>query len=264
MKAWLRNLLDALLLRGKTLEGISDRPDAFLHGLAVILLISLLAGLPALAVDLVRGFQPPVAVEPGEVRVQLEGPLNAARPWLRRAGVPDAVADQVLQTTAGNALLGATIANRVEQLPTALPRPLAQGFASVGEWLSRPFTNSPFPLAAAALSTWLGYGLWVMLAAKLLGGRATLHGFFGATAFFAVPHLLDLFEPVPVLGPAFGVIAFLWGLVIYVIATAMSHRLSAGRAVVAVFAPAVLFAAVLLLLGLAFAAILAAVATRPG
>ncbi len=69
--------------------------------------------------------------------------------------------------------------------------------SAIGHWLSRPFASSPLPLAAATLSTWLGYGMWVMLAAKLLGGRGTLHGFFGATAFFAVPHVLDIFAACP-------------------------------------------------------------------
>ena len=55
-----------------------------------------------------------------------------------------------------------------------------------------------FPLAAVALGTWLGYGIWVMLFAKLLGGRSTLAGFFSTTALYAVPHLLSFFAFIPV------------------------------------------------------------------
>ena len=252
MKAWLRNLLDALLLRGETLRRVSDRPDAFLMGLTVLLAVALLVGLPSLGVEVIGGFQPPVMVEPGEAQPNVSGAFDQVRPWLRSAGVPDFVLGQVLQLAEGNTAMIGTVATQIEQLPTALPRPLAKAFIGLGHWVSTPFANSPLPLAAVTLSTWLGYGIWVMLAAKLLGGRGTLHGFFGATAFFAVPHVLDIFARVPVLGAVLSVVAFLWGLVIYIVATGASHRLSAGRAIVAVFAPFVLLLTLVALVLLAF------------
>ncbi len=155
--------------------------------------------------------------------------------------------DQAVQMAEGNAAMVGSLAAQIDRLPTALPRPLARAFIGLGHWLSRPFASSPVPLAAAALGTWLGYGIWVMLAAKLLGGRGTLHGFFGATAFFAVPHVLDIFAGVPVAGPILGTVALIWGIVIYAVATGVSHRLSAGRALVAVFAPVVLLLTVVAL-----------------
>jgi hypothetical protein len=240
MKSWLRDLLDALLLRGATLARIADRPDAFFRGFVVLLAVALFAGLPALVGEVVAGFQPPVAVEPGDVQSGIASSLGVVRPYLLNAGVPAAVIDQVLQIADGNSVTVASMTAQIDQLPAALPRPMARAFLGLGHWLSRPFANSPLPLAVAALSTWLGYGIWVMLVAKLLGGRATLHGFFGATAFFAVPHVLDIFAGIRVAGSVLGAIAFIWGLVIYTVATGASHRLSAGRAIVAVFAPVVL------------------------
>jgi hypothetical protein len=252
MKNWLRDLLDALLLRGATLARVADRPDAFLRGLTVLLAVALFAGLPALIGDVVAGFQPPAIVEPSEVQPNAGAALGLIRPWLLNAGVPAPVIDQILQMAEGNSAVVGAIAVQIDQLPTALPRPLARAFIGLGHWLSRPFGNGPFPLAVAALGTWLGYGVWVMLAAKLLGGRATLHGFFGATAFFAAPHILDIFARVPVVGGILGAIAFLWGLVIYAIATGVSHRLSAGRAIVAVFAPIILLLMLIALVLVAF------------
>jgi hypothetical protein len=240
MMTWLRDVLDAVLLRGAAFARIVARPDAFLRGLLVILAVALVAGLPTLVIDLVRGFEPPATIEPSELRPSVD-----LVPWLRTMGVPDAIAQQMVDGMDENALLGATIASQVQGLPTTLPRPLAQGMASIGRWLSQPFAPSPIPLVAASLATWLGYGIWVMLAAKLLGGRGTLAGFFGATGFFAAPHILSIFGRVPVAGGILAAVGVLWGLVIYVLATAVSHRLSAGRAVVAVFAPLI----VLLLLG---------------
>lgn len=237
MKTWLQTLRDALLLRGATLARLAERPDAFAHGLLVVVLVALLVGLPFLVQDLAAGFQPVAAVEAGDAQPDVSGSLELVRPYLRDAGVPETIIDQILQTAEGSAGLAGTVATEINRLPTALPRPLAQAFIGVGRWLSRPFARSPFPPAAAALSTWLGYGVWVMLAAKLLGGRGSLHGFFGATGFFAAPHVLNLFNLVPVAGPVLGVIATLWGLLIYTVATGASHRLSPARALIAVFAP---------------------------
>ncbi len=237
MKAWLLDITDALLLRSAAFTRVAVRPDAFLRGLLVILAAALLAGLPAFVSDVIDGFGPPPVIEPGEVQKQLDESLAAIRPWLRSAGAPEAMLDRILGQVEASAVLAGTIVAQVQQADTALPRPLAQGLMALGRWLSRPFAGSPWPLAAATLATWLGYGVWVMLAAKLLGGRSTLHGFFGATAFYAAPHVLTIFSTVPVLGGVLGVVAGLWGLVIYVVATAASHRLSLGRAVLAVFLP---------------------------
>ncbi len=247
MKTWLQTLLDALLLRGATLVRMADRRDAFWHGLVVVTVVALLVGLPALVQDVIRGFQPVPVVEPSEAQPDVTGSLDFIRPYLRDAGLPESLINQIVQVAEGNAAIAGTVAAQINHLPTALPRPLAQAFIAAGRWLSRTFANTPFPLAAAALSTWLGYGIWVMLAAKLLGGRGTLHGFFGATGFFAVPHVLNIFNSVPVLGPVLAVIAFLWGLVIYAVATGSSQRLSAGRALLAVFAPFVLLLALVAL-----------------
>jgi hypothetical protein len=236
MKSWLADIFDALRLRGGTLAAVAARPDAFMRGLLVIIVAALIAGLPALVSGIAAGFRP-AAVEPAELRPEVTGAFDMMRPWLRSSGLPDVVIDQIVETAQGNTQMAGQIAAEIQQLPTALPRPVAEAFKSIGAWLSRPFAASPFPLAVASLATWLGYGIFVMLVAKLLGGRGTLHGFFGATGFFAAPHVLTLLSPVPVLGTIAGISALVWGVVIYCVATAASHRLSAGRAVAAVFAP---------------------------
>lgn len=250
MKAWLTDILDALRLRGATLAVISERPDAFMRGLLVVVAVALIVGLPALVSGIVAGFQPP-AVEPAEAQLNVTGAFDMMRPWLRSSGLPDAMLDQIVDMAQGNTMLAGQIAAEIQQLPTALPRPVAEAFKSIGAWLSRPFAGSPFPLAVASLATWLGYGIFVMLFAKLLGGRGTLHGFFGATGFYAAPHVLSLFLPVPVLGAILSFVGFVWGVVIYSVATAVSHRLSAGRALVAVFAPLIAILALVALFILA-------------
>lgn len=236
MKAWLTDILDALRLRGASLAAVAERPDAFMRGLLVVVAVALIAGLPALVSGIAAGFRP-AAIEPAEAQLNLTGAFDMMRPWLRASGLPEALIEQAVEAAQGNTMMAGSVAAEIQQLPTALPRPVAQAFKSIGAWLSRPFAGSPFPLAVASLATWLGYGILVMLFAKLLGGRGTLHGFFGATGFYAAPHVLGVFLPVPVLGAILSFVGVVWGLVIYCVATAASHRLSAGRALVAVFAP---------------------------
>jgi hypothetical protein len=248
MKAWLRDILDALLLRSTALARVAARPDAFLRGLLVILAVALLAGLPTAVSGVIAGFGPPAVIEPSELQGDLTESLTTIQPWLRSSGVPEAMLDQILGQIEDKVLLAGSIISQVQRADTIFPRPLAQGFTALGGWFSQPFANSPWPLATPTLATWLGYGVWVMLAAKLLGGRGTLHGFFGATAFFAAPYVLTIFSRVPVLGGILGVVACVWGLVIYIAATAASHRLSLGRAVLAVFLPVIALLAVVAVL----------------
>jgi hypothetical protein len=263
MKSWLADILDALRLRGASLAAVAERPDAFMRGLLVVVAAALIAGLPILVSGIAAGFGPS-AVEPNEAQLNAGGALDLMRPWLRSSGLPDTVIEQIIAAAQGNSQLAAAIATEIRQLPTALPRPAAEAFKSIGAWLSLPFAASSFPLAVASLATWLGYGVFVMLAAKLLGGRGTLHGFFGATGFYASPHILGIFLPIPVLGPILSFVGFAWGLVIYAVATAVSHRLTAGRALVAVFAPIILVLtlAALLLLFFAFLALIGAFGGR--
>lgn len=235
MQAWLRELWSVALLRTDVFARLAARPDVFLRGFLVIVVVALAAGLPSLALDLVDGVQ---AAEPADSSVdRLSLDLPGLAPLLEQMGVPAAERDQILAQVGQGFELGQRIATDIAALPTVLPQPAAAVFQAVGGWASRPFADGSFPLAAATLGGWLGYGVWVMLSARLLGGRGGMQGFFGVTALFALPHLLLLFGRVPILGGVLGVIAFLWGAAIYVKATAVSQRLSVGRAFLAVISP---------------------------
>jgi hypothetical protein len=167
--------------------------------------------------------------------------------------MPGAAADEIRAQIKENIRFGCDIARQVEALPTILPRPLDRTFEAIGQWASQPFAGSSLPLGAAALGTWLGYGIWVMLFARLLGGRGSLAGFFGATALYAAPHLLGFFAFAPVLGDVLRFIAYFWGAAIYVKGTAVSHQLNIERALLAVLLPALiaLLIAIVLATGLA-------------
>jgi hypothetical protein len=247
MKSWLRDLWQAALLKSAALERLSLDGDAFLRGFLLIIAVALIAGAPRAVLGLVQNLQP--GRESVELQTGVRTGFDSARPWLERAGVPAPVIEQIFEQGLQGATLGADLGEQMNRLPTALPRPLAHAARSLGTWLSGPFSGPrPLPLSAAVLATWLGYGLWVMLFSKLLGGQADLGSFFGATATFAIPHVLGAFALVPVAGPWLGVIAFVWGILIYVKATAVSHGFSTERGLLATVLPFLLLVAVLLVL----------------
>lgn len=233
MKAWLRDLWDAAWLRTKVFEGLRARSDAFLQGFLVIVAVALVVGLPAFVLDLAGGERGIELADITAARADVRQALEAAAPALERLGLGSEVREQIAQAFD----MGLAIGTEVDALPAPLPQPFGVIFRAAGSWLSRPFADGGFPLAVASLGAWLGYGIWVMLFARLLGGRGTLHGFFGTTALYTVPHVLGVFGRIPVLGAILGVVAFLWGVVIYVKATAVSHALSFERALLAVLLP---------------------------
>lgn len=143
---------------------------------------------------------------------------------------------------------GINIAEGIMGLPTTLPRPLGRFLEALGLWLSSPFVR---------LGAWLSYGIWVLLLARLLlGAKGSLRAFFATTPLYSVPQLLAFLAPVPCLGSLIAIVAAIWGWLIYTKATAVSlgwvqQRVGAdglvvgeetqwGRALVAVFLPAIL------------------------
>jgi hypothetical protein len=247
MKAWLNTLWNASLLRSEAFSGLLDRRDVFFRGFLVIIAVALLVGLPSFVTSVIGAAQfrgSEARLE--EANAQIERGLAQIEPFL--SFMPATDREQLAQLPQ---IIKPWIAAGVEisNLRTVLPSPLGTLLQAFGAWLSLPFVNAGFPLAAVSLATWLGYGLWVMLLAKLLGGRGTLAGFFGTSALYAVPHVLSFFVWIPCLGGILTLIAFVWGILIYVKATVVSHELTLGRAVVAVFLPMAVI--VLLLLGIA-------------
>lgn len=256
MSDWIRDLRGALLFDTGTFVRMRGRPDAVLRGLVLIVAVALLAGFPAFVIEAARGLRTQEAIEAGmaQATAEFEQGLERAAPFMQN--VPPAVLDQIRQYFR----MGVSIGTQIDELPTVLPRPLGNLFRAFGHWLSLPFSRSLIPLAAASLATWLGYGIWVLLYAKVLGGRADLRGFFGTTSLFAAPHLLNVFGFIPVLGPLFAVIAYFWGLGIYVKGAAVSNEISAGRALVAVVLPVIIFSIVILMLLAAVVATIAVLA----
>ena len=230
--------------------------DALKRGLLLMVVVALLAGLFPFFSSIVSSFRSPeaeiaTAQREFEQRMAQQMQSNPAwqNPQIRR----------MFQDIFGGMFeIGRDIAQlqpNVSFLPSWLGR-LLQAF---GRWLSTPFVW---------LGAWAGYALWVMLFAKLLGGRATLGRMLAATSLFVVPHVLDLFTGlldligrIPTVGVCFGglsglvgFVAGVWGIAIYVKATATANEFSLVKATLATVLPALLN--LLLVIALAIVAVI--------
>ena len=137
---------------------------------------------------------------------------------------------------------GINMGVEIDSLPTPLPRPIMAFFRAVGAWISAVLGN---------IGPWLGYGVFVLLFAKLAGGRGILNLFYGLTALFAVPNLLQIFSFLPFLGPIMVFVAFLWGVAVYIRAVQISQDFSGGKAVLISVLPML----ILLLIGACMASV---------
>lgn len=239
-----------------TYEAHVQARDVLKRGLLLMIVVSLLAGLVPFLGGLAGSFRrTDIAALEREVLQQIEQGTQFNPAW------QDPEFQRYFQ---GSFREGFAIAADIQSMPynvRFLPRWLERLLNALGSWLSTPL---------AWLGAWAWYALWVMLFAKLLGGRASLAKFLGATALFVVPHvlgvltaLLDLLGRVPVAGSCFGVLsgligfaAAVWGIAIYVKATAVANEFSLGKATLATVLPIV----VMLLVAMVLAIVLVVVA----
>jgi hypothetical protein len=232
MKELLQLAWDVLLFRHETYAQHVARSDALKRGLTLLVLVTLLAGVISLLTNVIGDLRPMSAeARRQEAEQGLQELLDTMRQFY---DVPPEVEKYVIP----NIRAGMAIGYRIEALPTRLPKPLGRVLEDLGVFLSLPFSR---------LAGWIGYGIWVLLASKLLGGRATASQMLGATALYAVPHVLGVLGFVPCLGGMLGLAATGWGVAIYVKALAVANDFSIGRAVVATVAPALLGGALALL-----------------
>jgi hypothetical protein len=229
-----------------------ESKDALKRGLLLIILAALLAGFFPFLGEVVNSFsQPNFADIEAQMRQQIDL-QKQFNPSLRDPQFAR-MYDETIQAVIAMIKDITGIKPNVAFLPNWLGRLLA----ALGAWLSTP---------VAWIAGWLGYALWVMLFAKLLGGRATLSKMLGATTLFVAPHvfnvftgLLSLMGKIPVAGTCFGGLGILlglglwvWGTVVYVKATATANEFGLGQATLATVLPAVLAGLFALLLAIAW------------
>jgi hypothetical protein len=211
----------ALFLDTQTFVSQRETRDAFRKGVLLVVIITLLAGSLSFIVSTVKGFLPP---KWDAQREEVEDQISQVFEFL-----PFEMDAETEEMILGSIEAGLDIGFEIAQLPTLLPRPAKDFLQALGGWITAPLLR---------LGGWMGYAFWVLLVAKLLGGRATLSQMLGCTALYVAPQILTILQVIPYLGSILAFVAFVWGLVIYVKATAVANELSSGRALLAAILPA--------------------------
>lgn len=241
MSEWLKTLQGVVLFDRATYERFLNEPVVMRRGVVILLVCFLLAGTGQLAKSLIDGVRSPeltAAQQEQEFREAIE---------TMRQFFPgdDPAAEEAIEQALENTQTGLAIATAIARLPTPLPHAASGIFSALGAWLTAAFAH---------LGSWLAYAIWVLLFAKISGGRGVVRNFLGLTALFAVPNLLGIFQPVPCLGAVLALVGMVWGWAVYVRAVQVSQGFSGGKAFLVTFLPA------LLLLTLAIVGVLLAVA----
>ena len=227
----------------QTYRDFLDSENVMKRGFLIFLACFFIATFPVFGETLIngiRGFTPQMAAE---FQDQFLGIFEQFQ--------PTDVADESIDMFKQNFVDGMNMGVEIDAIPTPLPRPVAAFFRALGAWITA---------AIGGIGVWLGYGAFVLLFARLAGGRAVLNPFYGLTALYAVPNLLRIFSFVPYLGAALGLVALVWGIAVYIRAVQISQDFSGGKAVLITFLPLL----IVLLLGAclgtaAFASLLSAI-----
>jgi len=227
----------ALSFKDDVFAHMRDAPDGFQKALLLIVTVSLLVGLIASGVGLIRELtQPPLEVIFQQMEEGVEQGLASAEQF--GGEIPPEVREQILTSMREGFNIGRRVAQVVEET-MPLPGAVSSLFEALGRWASAAFSW---------LGTWMFYGLIVLIIAKLMGGTATIQEMLSTTSLSVVPHVLDAFGPllgvIPCVGGlaalALGLVTLVWGLAIYVKGTATANRFSTGKALVAVLLPIIL------------------------
>jgi hypothetical protein len=226
MKELLQLAWDVLLFRHEAYVQHAARDDTLKRGLTLLVVATLVAGALSFIINVVGDLRPgSIEAQRQEVEQGIQEFITSFRAIPQYSDLPPELEEQIVDTMRAGIEMGF----QIEALPTPLPKPLGRVLEDLGAFLSLPFIR---------MTSWIGYTIWVLLVAKLLGGRATVSQALGATALYAIPHVLDILGFVSCLGSLLGLVATVWGIAIYVKALAVSNDLSIGQAIVATVVPA--------------------------
>ena len=238
MSSLLGTLTRTVILDDAAYREWRERPNLFLRGVVLILVVTLIAGLITFAVNLVDQTKP---IDATEIENAIRESMRMQLQWSPSWQSMDPEARRMMnQMTDIIVPMAVDLANA----DTPLPRGFVGLFQAVGSWLSR---------ALAAIGGWLFYGALVLIAVNLLGGSAKLPDFLGMVALYSIPGLLALFNPIPCLGAFLALIGAVWGIVIYVKAVSVISGLDTAKSLVAVVAPFLILAFLAILLTIAMA-----------
>jgi len=233
MSSLINTLWRSVILDDDAYRDWRERPNIFLRGIVLILLITLIAELIPFAVNLYNQVTVP---DPQEIREQIRESMEMQYRFNPIYGDP-----KVREMAEESFDAMASMITEIMAIRAPLPRGVGGFLTALGGWLAR---------AVGAIGGWLFYGALVLVAVNLLGGGANLREFYGMVALYAIPGLLAMLQPVPCAGFLLALVGSIWSIVVYVKATQVVSGLDRVRATVAVLAPAVVLVLAGLLLGL--------------
>jgi hypothetical protein len=218
MGSLLNTLWKTVILDDAAYQEWRERPNIFLRGIILIIVVSLVAGLLTFAFNLYNQITPVKADKIVENMTQWQQ-------WL-----PVELDPEFQEAWQGMVDVMVPMIRDLSEVQAPLPRGIVGFFNSFGSWLSR---------ALAAIGGWIFYGVLVLLFVNLLGGSAKLPDFLGTVALYIVPGLLVLFQPIPCVGGILAFVGTVWSIVVYMKATSVAGNLDTGRTILAVLAPIV-------------------------
>ena len=222
----LRVARGALFLDDEAISQFSRQRGVFARGLLILIVVSLIVGFVGAVTDLLGELtQLPFQAQEERFEEAMTQAL-ANIPWTS----PEV--EKAIGLGMDYARAGFGIGLKIAQLPTPLPHPAGAILRAIGTVLSAPLSR---------MGGWMLYALLVMIAAKILGGSATVRQMLGCTALYAVPHLINVLGFIPCIGDILWFVSVAWGIIIYVKAVAVSHTLDTGRALLAVVLPILVF-----------------------
>ena len=234
--SWFALARDALLLKPEPYQRLSSGPPSLRRAIMIVAVVGLIIGAVNALVGIPFLVQGPSFNSDEFVR-QIEEQML---PW-RTFSMPESPeTEEFLDMYLGNIRAFAPYVEKIMDVPAPLPDFAGRFLQWIGAWLSTPF---------ALLAKWLFLSIWIMLFARLLGGRGNLLPFLSASALSVLPHTLHAFDFIPCLNVLIWLVAGIWGLAMQVKAVEITHGLSQGRAILATVS---LYILLLLLMGFVF------------
>lgn len=236
------NIRGILLLDEKTYQTLLGADNAMKVGIFYLLACLLIAAFPTFVSGTINKVQPFTADRAAEFQDEVLRGFNMASRFTD-------VDPQFVQQFEENFKLGLNIAVAIDALPRPLPYAIGGFFTALGAWLSVPFSH---------LASWMSYAIWVLLFAKISGGRGGVNRFLGLTALYAVPNLLGFLGFIPFVGFMFRLVGMVWGWVVYVKGVQVSQEFTGAKAVVVTILPVIVGFIVVLVVTLLFGITIAA------
>lgn len=208
----------ALLVNQRAMRELRESPQVVLRGMRVLLFVGLLVGAVSGAYQLTRTSSPEQTV--ATVRAFVDDTVDQMT-----LGANAEQLQPIIQVINQNEEAAYALLAEVLTLPTPLPRPALLLFQLLASIVSTPLSYLAGLLTAV---------VFTHMAARQLGGQGSIQQMIGLGALSTAPHALDALAFIPVLGSTLTLIAWVWGLVILVVATMIAHKFDSGRATMAV------------------------------